>query len=68
MEITSQTIAPGARIVARDTEWLVRRLDRIYNRQASLDTGYSCTYGGGVWEYSSYLDGVLEKAFIVYIS
>jgi len=28
MGITSQTIAPGARIVVRDAEWLVRRVDR----------------------------------------
>ncbi len=27
MHITSQAIAPGARIVVRDAEWLVRRID-----------------------------------------
>jgi hypothetical protein len=27
MEVTSQTIAPGARIIVSDAEWLVRRID-----------------------------------------
>ncbi|MCK4505856.1 MAG: DEAD/DEAH box helicase [Candidatus Aegiribacteria sp.] len=36
MEITSQTIAPGARIVVRDAEWLVRRVDRTSTGRQAL--------------------------------
>ncbi|RKZ05721.1 ATP-dependent helicase, partial [Candidatus Fermentibacteria bacterium] len=42
MGITSQTIAPGARIVVRDAEWLVRRVDRTSTgRQAISVIGIS---------------------------
>ncbi len=37
MGITSQTIAPGARIVVRDAEWLVRRVDRTSTGRQALD-------------------------------
>jgi len=36
MDITSQTIAPGARIVVRDAEWLVRRVDRTSTGRQAL--------------------------------
>ena len=36
MEITSQTIAPGARVVVRDAEWLVRRVDRTSTGRQAL--------------------------------
>ena len=36
MDITSQTIAPGARIVVRDAEWLVRRVDRTSTGRLAL--------------------------------
>lgn len=42
MGIASQTIAPGARIVVRDAEWLVRRVDRTSTgRQAISVIGIS---------------------------
>ena len=36
MDITSQTIAPGARVVVRDAEWLVRRVDRTSTGRQAL--------------------------------
>jgi ERCC4-related helicase len=36
MGIASQTIAPGARIVVRDAEWLVRRVDRTSTGRQAL--------------------------------
>jgi len=35
--MTATTIAPGARIVVRDAEWLVRRCDRTTTYQAPFD-------------------------------